>query len=106
MIQIDEQELFNMLMDVYMNSSKFANPHIAGEYIIKQIEPIKNDGISNDTNSFSKTDFKILANNFLVETEENDKTKMPWETKNHIPTLHVSLNEFYVWLEKNYWQYL
>lgn len=28
---------------------------------------------------------------------------MPWETKNHIPMLHNSINEFYIWLEKNYW---
>jgi len=51
----------------------------------------------------SKKDFKKLANDFLVETENDDKSKMPWETKNHIPMLHNSINEFYIWLEKNYW---
>jgi hypothetical protein len=57
----------------------------------------------NDTKNISKKDFEKLANNFLVKTENDDKSKMPWETKNHIPTLHNSINEFYIWLEKNYW---
>lgn len=39
----------------------------------------------------------------MANTANNDKSKMPWETKNHIPTLHNSINEFYIWLEKNYW---
>lgn len=51
----------------------------------------------------TKEEFEELANNFLVETKESDKNKPKWETKNHIPTLHDSLNEFYMWLETNYW---
>lgn len=59
---------------------------------------------TNDNNqNISKSEFKKLANAFLIETEEADKTKMPWETKNHIPILHQSINEFYLWLTKNYW---
>lgn len=54
--------------------------------------------------NFTKEEFKKLANNFLNETEELDKNKMPWQTKNHIPILHQSLNEFYLWLDKNYWK--
>lgn len=52
--------------------------------------------------SFSDTNIKKLMNDFLVQTEELDKNKMPWETKNHIPILHQSLNEFYGWLKKNH----
>ncbi len=51
----------------------------------------------------TKEEFKDLANDFLVQTEEEDKTKMPWEAHNHVPILHMSINEFYLWLEKNYW---
>ncbi len=52
----------------------------------------------------TKEKFEKLANDFLVETEKEDKNKPDWETKNHIPVLHRSLNEFYIWLNKNYWQ--
>jgi hypothetical protein len=51
----------------------------------------------------NKEEFQKLANDFLVQTEEEDKTKPVWETKNHLPILHSSLNEFYIWLTKNYW---
>lgn len=51
----------------------------------------------------TKNKFKVIANDFLVDTEEKDKDKQPWETTNHIPTLHRSLNEFYVWLNSNFW---
>ena len=54
----------------------------------------------------TKEEFQILANDFLVETEKTDETRPPWETKNHVPILHESLNEFYMWLEKNYWELL
>ena len=53
--------------------------------------------------SFTRDDFKKIANDFLVQTERDDKDKMPWETRNHVPILHQSLNEFYKWLDKNYW---
>ncbi len=52
----------------------------------------------------TQEEFQILANDFLVETEKNDETKPSWETKNHVPILHNSLNEFYNWLTKNYWK--
>jgi len=51
----------------------------------------------------NKEEFQNLVNDFLVQTEEEDKTKPVWETKNHVPVLHGSLNEFYIWLTKNYW---
>ena len=51
----------------------------------------------------TKNKFKVIANDFLVDTEEKDKTRQPWETRNHVPTLHSSLNEFYVWLDSNFW---
>jgi|LauGreDrversion4_2_1035121.scaffolds.fasta_scaffold595800_2 hypothetical protein len=51
----------------------------------------------------NKEEFQKLVNDFLVQTEEEDKTKPAWETKNHVPVLHGSLNEFYIWLTKNYW---
>ena len=51
----------------------------------------------------TKNKFKVIANDFLVDTEEKDKTRQPWETRNHVPTLHSSLNEFYVWLNDNFW---
>lgn len=57
---------------------------------------IKNNGAIS-----SKSDFKILSNQFLIETEEIDKTLPPWQIKNHVPTLYSSLNEFYIWLDKN-----
>jgi len=60
--------------------------------------------IKNIVKHFSKNHFEKLANNFLVETEESYKNKPVWETKNRIPTLHQSINEFYMWLEKNYWK--
>ncbi len=55
------------------------------------------------TSSFTREDFKRIANDFLVQTEKDDESKMPWETRNHVPILHQSLNEFYQWLDKNYW---
>jgi hypothetical protein len=51
----------------------------------------------------NKEEFQKLANDFLVQTEEEGKTKPVWETKNYLPILHRSLNEFYIWLTKNYW---
>jgi hypothetical protein len=51
----------------------------------------------------NKEEFQKLANDFLVQTENEGKTKPVWETKNHLPILHRSLNEFYIWLTKNYW---
>ena len=51
----------------------------------------------------NKEEFAKLVNDFLVQTKKEDETKMSWETKNHIPILHESLKEFYLWLEKNYW---
>jgi len=53
-----------------------------------------------------KKQFQLLANKFLIETEESDKKKPGYMTKNHVPTLHNSLNEFYLWLEVNYWKNL
>ncbi len=53
--------------------------------------------------SFTRDDFKKIANDFLTQTEKDDKDKMAWETRNHVPTLYQSLNEFYMWLDKNYW---
>ena len=55
------------------------------------------------TNSLSKIDYQKLANAFLVQTEEEDKTKPKWQTRNNVPILHNSLNEFYRWMCKNYW---
>jgi len=55
------------------------------------------------TNSLPKAEFQKIANDFLVQTEEEDKTKPKWQTKNNVPILHNSLNEFYRWLCKNYW---
>jgi len=58
------------------------------------------------TNSLSKIEFQKLANDFLVQTEEENKTKPKvkvWQTKNNVPILHNSLNDFYRWLCKNYW---
>ena len=55
------------------------------------------------SSSFTRDDFKKIANDFLVQTEKDDEDKMPWETRNHVPILHQSLNEFYKWLDKNYW---
>lgn len=54
-------------------------------------------------NKLTKDDFKILFSDFLVETEKLDETKPEWMIKNHVHTLHSSLNEFYLWLEENYW---
>ncbi|MEA3317696.1 MAG: hypothetical protein U9R54_07030 [Bacteroidota bacterium] len=55
------------------------------------------------TNSLSKIKYQKLVNDFLLQTEEEDKTKPKWQTKNNVPILHNSLNEFYKWLCKNYW---
>ena len=55
------------------------------------------------TNSLSKLDYKKLANAFLVQAEEDDKIKPKWQTRNNVPILHNSLNEFYRWMCKNYW---
>ena len=55
------------------------------------------------TNSLSKLDYQKLVNDFLIQTEEEDKTKPKWQTKNNVPILLNSLNEFYRWLCKNYW---
>lgn len=52
---------------------------------------------------FDKKMFEILSNKFLIQIEESDKDKLAWEIKNHIPILYESLKEFYIWLEKNYW---
>lgn len=41
MIIIDEQELFNLMMEVYMNSSKLSNPHVAGEFVSKLMKPLE-----------------------------------------------------------------
>ena len=68
---------------------------------------IENNSDTNQENSFNKNltrdEFKRLANDFLVQTEKEDEQKMPWEKHNHVPILHNSLNEFYIWLDKNYW---
>lgn len=49
-------------------------------------------------------EFEEIANKFLLEIEKLDKDKITWQTKNHIPNLHQSLNEFYIWLIKNYYK--
>jgi protein tyrosine phosphatase len=41
MILIDQQQLFNEMMNVYWNANQFTNPHIAAEWILKRIEQIK-----------------------------------------------------------------
>lgn len=51
----------------------------------------------------TKDEFQRLVNDFLIQVEKEDKNKMSWQTKNHIPILHQSLNEFYIFLSKNYW---
>lgn len=85
------------------------------ELIVKIGDKLKNDEITEEeaktlllslfgvTNSLSKLEYKNLANDFLVQTEEEDKTKPKWQTKNNVPILHNSLNEFYRWLCKNHW---
>jgi len=40
-IVISGEELFHIMMDLYMVSRKLPNPHSAGEFIIKQIEELK-----------------------------------------------------------------
>lgn len=59
--------------------------------------------MSQEKNSFTKDEYRLLSNRFLIETEDLDKRKPSWMTKNHVENLYVSLNEFYLWLEKNYW---
>lgn len=36
-----DQELFNCMMNVYMEHSKLPNPHVAGEFITKQLNELK-----------------------------------------------------------------
>ena len=55
------------------------------------------------TNSLTSKSFQIQADTFLRETEINDKDKPVFMTKNHVPILHQSINEFFIWLKKNYW---
>ena len=59
--------------------------------------------LSGVSNSLSKVEYQKLVNDFLVHTEEEDKTKPNWQTRNNVPILHNSLNKFYIWLCKNYW---
>lgn len=56
-----------------------------------------------ESKGIDKYAYEKLSNDFLLSVEEDDKNKMPWQTKNHIPTLLNSLREFYTWLDKNYW---
>lgn len=65
--------------------------------------PIQKSSKTTIIGVFTREDFKKIANDFLVQTEKDDKDKMPWETRNHIPILHQSINEFYKWMDKNYW---
>lgn len=53
---------------------------------------------------FTKELFQKLGNDFLIAIEKNDEDKPLWDTRNHIPTLFNSLDEFYAWLEINYWK--
>lgn len=45
----------------------------------------------NDTKNISKKDFEKLANNFLVKTENDDKSKMPWGNKKS----YTNITQFY-----------
>jgi len=40
-IQISKKDLFGLMFNVYLESSKYVNPHAIGEYINKQINLIK-----------------------------------------------------------------
>lgn len=51
----------------------------------------------------TKEDYKVLANEFLIQAYNDDQKKPTWLTKNHVPTLHQSLDEFFLWLQDHYW---
>ena len=40
-IKISKKDLFELMLNVYLNTPKYINPHAIGEYINKQINLIK-----------------------------------------------------------------
>jgi len=40
---IEEQHLFDLMMDIWYDSKNLINPHVAGEYIIEKIDILKEE---------------------------------------------------------------
>lgn len=91
-----------LTVEEFLNSTRIiCQEKMLGKYACEvQCEKCKTD----NTIRFTREEFRRTVNDFLVQVENGIDQKMSLETRKQAFNLYLSLNEFYLWLDKNYWK--